>query len=277
MAQSKVDELKALMAVIGSLVSAEGHASQVTGEKEKARFESLKDQPLQQKLFTNIVAAHRTATSKGAKIKFLGDDIAMKKAPVEDLFMGSACEIVSKVVNCLVTLQSQGQKKRKKPIKAGQAPELPPDTLGARDLASMRSLLQFIVAIGIHPYLELQLRPDAAKYCSEAAQRSQLEKKRRVMTVVKCLRDLHKHPELIPLLRSDTIHCAVLCALIEQVVYEPSNEDKEKSGESFKKLQDQARSLLNELVQSSLGPPLISQLFYLQHVAQRSMPGTEGD
>ena len=271
-----MEDLSNLMSLVRTLVSTEGNSNAVTAEQDRTRLSRLKQSPHQQKLFTNVLATRLLCEKAGIDIT-QSDKDSHQTTEVEDLFLELAFGVLPKVVNCLLALQESGIKEaRKHPPKPGSAPVLPPDTLGARDTGNLRSLLQFIVALGIHPFLGLQLRPDAAKYMGGARQISILERHQKMMSAVRNLRYLRQHRELIPLLRADAVHCAALAVLIEQVVYKPNDAVAEDEAEKFRCLQKQALIWLEEFIESALGPPLVSQLFYLHHVAQRSLTQSTG-
>ncbi|XP_065194161.1 uncharacterized protein LOC135825355 [Sycon ciliatum] len=276
-----MDELSKVFSVVRILVSKDGNADKVTAKADKARHSGLKDRLLQQKLFGNVVAARLHAHDSELNIRQY-DDAKDGKVSVEDLFLHLADELLPRILAQLITLRQQHAEKKKAETKsapAGKAPELEPDAIGARDIGCLQGLLQFTVALGIHPFLKLQLRADAKNYTTPPSvkpeQPSVLANREKMMATVTSLRRLREHDGTAPLLRSDGVQCAVLCVLIELVIDtvtlpSSSGEAVAKDEPALVELREKAQSWLDELVESFLGPPLVSQLFYLQHVAQRS-------
>ena len=291
------EDLRCLMSCVRTLVCKDGNVDKLCSDVQRARYESLKARPLHQLLYSNVVAARTEGHNAGLSIKLLEDD-GVRALKVEDVFMELSFDILPKIVACLSILH-QNCEKKSDGVSGGSGDgsdgnssstssvsqssaivAVPCDKLWEDDSNALRCLLQFIVTLGIHPFLSLRLRENAEQYTSEDGggggegggrgrhPTTNLEARQTMMTIVGYLRCLREHHELLTLLRGDVVHCSALCVLIEQVVFDATQHvTSEGELDLCAVMKKQARIWLDELVDSFQHPDLIAQLLYLQHLA----------
>lgn len=262
-----MEDLRNLLAVVDILVDRDGVPPPIHEEKYRARYESLHECPLQQKLLGNLIAARERANRAGLGIRLYNDD-EEQGTPVEDIFLELTFDLLPKIVACLVVVSRCVQLRAAAvaDIKLGPNGEV----LSKEELAKVRQLVWFVVCLGIHPFLELQLHAEASKYTSSGRRSSVLERKQKMMVAVGYIRCLKEQEELIPILRSHAIHCPALAVLLEQIICpQPNCEDPQ--AEQYAIMKSQARTWLDGLMEGSRSFRAMPQLFVLQNAAQRSL------